>query len=180
MKLTGAPATFPLTRRNAVPRLDSPGMYPNAIVSTVGAERAAAQIKGILGGLGFRENHHLLGGSGVLALRGIREARGLDVFVSRGEYARLLRDRRWIEVRDPRCLRLWTLEDGLEVNAFADWNSEGYVVDVQWHVRNPEYVRGVPCCALNYLLDRLQSGVSAKDAEDVALIERYLAGGGER
>lgn len=47
-------------------------------------------------------------------------------------------------------------------------------------LKDPEYVRGIPCVPLNYFLQAKKEGVSAKDTEDVALIERYLSAGGER
>lgn len=94
-------------------------MYPNMAISPEETERVVASIRTTLGGFQLRENHYLLGGSAILALRGIREARDLDVFVSRAEYARLARDPRWIEVRDPWCPRLWALaKDGTEINAY--------------------------------------------------------------
>lgn len=150
-------------------------MFPR-LASPVAKEGPADRVRRVLDDLGLREDHFLLGANGALALRGIREAARLDLFVSRTEYARLKADPRWIEFIDPRSPRLGTISDGWEISAFADWRWASYVVDVQWHLRHPEYVAGIPCCALNYILQWKRRAPGG--AADVALIERYLVDGG--
>lgn len=141
-----------------------------------------------------------IGGSGGLALRGLREAGDLDIGVATADWFQLLNHPQWhlivpcaadgLRRCDPPILR--TSVCGMTVDAWFSWRWRGFH-ETEWNDFNLafregiEFVRGIPCLKLVHLLrmkiDAVQNGfdddtVRPKDLNDILLISLHLQGGG--
>lgn len=138
----------------------------------------ASKIRSVIARLGLTDGEYVVGGSGVLALRGIRSARDVDLYVKERTFARLF-EAAAARPPAPDERQVTFVCGGVDVVAMTDWKWDGYPIALQEALRGPEYVDDVPCVPLNYLLVWKQyAGSRPKDSEDVQLIGRYLAGGG--
>lgn len=147
----------------------------------------------ILREIDLPKDKYVIGGSGVLALRDIRQVRDVDIFVRRSLWNKLETSSEWVrwdpdqndELRMNDPPYLIRMVNGVEVNLFYDWKRRGYLVSVEYHLDNAEWVKCEdgsewPCIALNHLLVWKQnlSTQRPKDKVDARLIEDYLANGG--
>lgn len=148
---------------------------------------------------------YFVGGSGGLALRGIRHASDLDIGVPTAVWFALAASPGWglvtpdpNDVRrrcDPPIVRTYVelgSGEAVKVDAWFAWRWRGFH-ETEWNDfnlvfrRGIEYVAGVPCLKLVHLLrmkvDAVQNGydddtVRPKDLGDIQLISLYLQGGG--
>lgn len=140
----------------------------------------------ILTTIDLPKNKMTIGGSGVMALRNIRQIRDLDVFVRRALWNELEASGAWMRwdpdpndsIRHADPPYLIKIVDGIECHLFYDWKHRGYRVDVQEAIDNSEWVEDWPCVSLNFILQWKEFTRRPKDVEDIKLINEYLVAGG--
>jgi len=140
---------------------------------------------GFLGHTGPPDGSYALGGSAVLALRGIRPIRDLDVYVSQGFYRRLIMWEGWTEwepnPHDPvafnRQKYLMKVQDHITCTAAREWKHQGAPqrIEVQDFVTEPEMVKGFPCIPLHVIFEWKKIVRRPKDVQDIQLIEEFLS-----
>lgn len=151
---------------------------------------AREHIVGLLRELNLPIEQYVITGSGVLAIRNLRPIRDLDIIVRKRLFKHLAEHDEWMlvgpdpddPVRKDLAPYLTKELQGIRVNVYHDYKHAGFLVDVQYHLENQEWVSAEnqmwPCIALNHILQwKIQVG-RAKDRHDVQLINDYLAGGG--
>lgn len=124
--------------------------------------------------LGFPESEFAVFGGACLALRRIREARDLEVFVTDRVNDNLL------------CSEGWSQEDfaggnqhlvgmilGLEVQVFSRWDSEGWQPKINSYIKEPEFVLDIPCMPIDELTAWKRATARPKDLRDLDLIEEW-------
>lgn len=146
------------------------------------------QVIKLLNGLGFldlRPHKYALGGSAVLALRGIRPIRDLDIYVSYQFYRQLKEKEKsgWVEweanPHDPlnhsKVPYLMKVQYHVTCTAAREWKHGGAPrrVDVQELITDPEMVEGIPCIPLHVVYEWKKAVGRPKDIVDVQLIDRW-------
>jgi hypothetical protein len=149
---------------------------------------------------------YFIGGSGGLALRGLRHASDLDIGVPTAVWFALAASPGWELVTpdpqdprrrcDPPIVRTYVERrcgEAVKIDAWFAWRWRGFH-ETEWNDFNMvfrdgiEYVRGLPCLKLVHLLrmkvDAVQNGyddetVRPKDLNDIGLIQGYMSGGGK-
>lgn len=134
---------------------------------------AAARFAQKVRSLGLRADEFAVIGGGALALRGLREARDVDVVVRADAFERLRSEGR---ASDVRYREKWGRErlrrDEFEVYPDLFLNAEQRFIDVNELIAGAELINGVPCVPLECLRAfKSGPGASEKDREDVALID---------
>jgi len=150
----------------------------------------AAHVKDLVGNLGFLNfqnvpnESYALGGSAVLALRGLRAIRDLDIYVS-PEFYRQLLGWNWTEwepnPHDPvgfnRQKYLMKVQDHITCTAAREWKHQGAPqrIEVQEFITEPEMVEGFPCIPLHVIFEWKKIVGRPKDVQDIQLIEEFLS-----
>lgn len=141
----------------------------------------------ILTDLNMRAGQYFVGGSGPLALRGIRCAGDLDIGVTTAYWFELELDPDWrLVTPDPSDAKqacdppyLEQIVHGLPVHVFSSWRQRPYqkpdTHDFNQIFREHiEDVDGWPCLALDILLRQKVETVRPKDMADIAVIANAL------
>lgn len=110
-------------------------------------------------------------GSGVLAAHGIRDARDVDMVVTKDCYAVLERDASW--KRGLQGSSSCALEKG-DVEVWLDWSTDGSGHPTYEDLLpDSEVIESVRCVTLDYLEKRKAERGDAKDIEDIRSIHEY-------
>lgn len=153
------------------------------------------RVKGLISELEFTPGQFFVGGSGVLALREVRDIGDLDVGVTTQEWFRLHATGDW---------RVWTTSgsdlygkcdppylireiNGVEVHVFYAWRWRGFD-ETEYNDYNKvfqsgiETVDGIPCVKLSILLRQKVDAASwamprYKDIRDIGLISNLMTQG---
>jgi predicted nucleotidyltransferase len=116
----------------------------------------------------------VLGGS-VLAVRGIRETKDIDVLVLPEVFAQLSQEGWQL---DPEYERKWNRKrlrkEDYEVYPDLYLESEERFIDVQELIASADVIEDIPFQPLEHLLVAKREGHREKDVSDVKLIEEYL------
>jgi hypothetical protein len=153
----------------------------------------------ILDNCGIEPDKFVVGGSAVMALRGMdREVGDLDLFVA---------TRTWFDIYHAGLLgifeghkmpwKMYTTEpddphracdppflyrtvDGLEINVFHAWRTRGYAdINLAEWLHSPEFVRGWRCAPLSALYNWKREARREKDLPDLRMIEEWWEAGRE-
>jgi len=125
-----------------------------------------------------------LGGSAVLALRGMRPIRDLDIYVSPGFYRHVFNsDKGWVQFdsdpNDPvghsKLPQLVKVVNHITCTMAREWKHGGYPkrIDVQDSIGDPEFVQGIPCIPLHIVYEWKKSVGRPKDIQDVEMIDKW-------
>lgn len=128
-------------------------------------------------GLSTNRNEFAVFGGACLALRGIREARDLELFVAK-RVANRLKSQGWrtesySSGQNPHLLGRVI---GIEVQVFSGWDCPGWQPDIRSYLHEPEIVLGLPCMPLDDLIEWKRETARPKDLRDLALVERWGEG----
>lgn len=126
-------------------------------------------IPGLVKELNFPEGSYAVFGSGPLAIRGLREARDIDIIVTTELFNEIAKDPHWKlgKVRDGHR----SLSQG-EISLFDTWAPGSW--DVYELIHNAEMVDGVPYVKLSSVIEWKMIRNSPKDIVDIDLIHEYL------
>jgi len=102
-------------------------------------------------------------GSGPMAVRGMREARDMDILATKSFWGVLAE-------KYPSYKKGKTIEIG-NIEIWKDWPS---FPDPEEVIRGAEMIRGFPFALLSHVLSWKRSIGREKDAQDIQLIEQYL------
>lgn len=144
----------------------------------------------ILTAISLTRGRYFIGGSGPLALRGLREATDLDIGVTTAYWFELERDPDWaltlpseVDVEtacDPAYLSQMVY--GLPVHVFAGWRQRSFQKPDthDFNLIFREHVEmlgeGWPCLDLETLLLQKVEAIRQKDAIDIGMIVKLLYG----
>lgn len=110
-------------------------------------------------------------GSGVLAVRGIREARDIDLVVTKALFAELEKDSTWHTGRQGSVSH--ALEKG-DIEVWTDWSTDGSGHPTYEELLPyTESIGGVRFVTLDYTILRKAERSSKKDLEDIRMIHEY-------
>jgi predicted nucleotidyltransferase len=126
--------------------------------------------------LGLPAGKYLVLGGSVLAVRGIRETRDIDILVLPQVFEQLSREG-W--TLDPEYEKKWNRKrlkkDDFEVYPDLYLERENRFLDVSEFIRSADVIDGVPFQPMDHLLMAKREGTRDKDINDVKLIETFLA-----
>lgn len=128
--------------------------------------------------LNFPPEDFVLFGSAPLAIRDLRRIGDLDVYGKTGFWAELAQDVAWKfrepDPRDPPFLENYV--NGVRITVFSNWKDREWAPDLNYHLNNPEMIKGWPFVPLQTMLEWKAFGdvQRSKDAADVKLMEEYL------
>ena len=135
----------------------------------------AAEIISTIKDLDFPAGEHVVFGGGCLALRDIREASDLDLFVTKEVFDKSLANNNWacnsFNGRNPHLIGQLR---GVEVQLFSEWDKdEAWQPDIRGYLERPEFVRGIACMPLAELLEWKGSIARPKDIRDIRLVNNW-------
>jgi hypothetical protein len=112
-------------------------------------------------------------GGGSLAIRGIRDAKDLDIFVTEKLFIELLSSG-WQRLSYPGGNSyLLHHHKGIAIQAFHRWVDHGWAPKIDEYINNPEIIDGLPFMSISELHEWKSVVDRPKDRKDVILIERY-------
>ena len=110
-------------------------------------------------------------GSGIMAQRGLRAAKDVDIAVTPDLYATLRASSQWEE--EERYGKIFLKKEAVEINPRLDW--ESYSTTAEAAIASATIIDGVPFMNLNELVKFKRGLGRAKDLADIVIIEAYLA-----
>ncbi len=127
----------------------------------------------IIGGLNLPEGHFVVFGGSTLAIRDIRNANDIDLFITNNLYQKLLK-RGWRKSsKNIEKQYLINVVDGIEIQAYRTWQKEGWQPNFQEYLQKPEIIRGIPFMPLSEMYLWKVYTARQKDLDDVQLIDKY-------
>ena len=122
--------------------------------------------------LGLPSDEFTIVGSGSLAVRGIREAKDIDLLITKDFYDKLKAEG-WKEEHFPKSKREWVLSSG-PFDAATTWSVNDYEPEPQQLIRDSDVIEGIRFVNLKDLLTWKKACRREKDLRDIKLIEEYL------
>ena len=120
--------------------------------------------------LNLPKDQYVITSSASLAVRGIREAKDLDIFVS---------EKLWHKLAEKYGISYSPLESIIIGNIEALWKSSNFVdpevASPEELLESKEMIQGYPYASLEVLRKLKALGKREKDIRDVKLIDEYLA-----
>lgn len=136
----------------------------------------AERITSVINELHLPVEEFVVFGGACLALRNIREARDVELFVTKNVIGSLVSGNSWESVFFAgRNHHLLGEVEGVEVQLFDSWDNDIWQPDIERYLMNPDYVAGIPCIPLVDVREWKLKTARPKDLRDVALIDEYLA-----
>lgn len=133
----------------------------------------AEKIIDVIGELDFDKSEFAIFGGACLALRGIREARDIELFITES-VKRTLIDQGWTErTFDGRNPHIVGQVGCVDVELFSSWDGDGWQPAIDTYLEKPEIVRGLPCMPLDELLIWKRLTARPKDLRDIELVELW-------
>lgn len=118
--------------------------------------------------LNLPRNEYVIFGSGPLAIRGLAEAKDLDVLVKKKLFKKLRKKYPQEISRHPLgCLVIGNIEIG------NNWQGDSSVIDK--YIQTAEMIKGFPFVKLKYVLEWKESSKRKKDEFQAQIIRNYLA-----
>lgn len=121
--------------------------------------------------LKFSLGEYAVYGSGILAVKGLREIYDIDLIVLPKLYSRLKKTG-WVESISKNTGSKYISSGVFEV--YKDWNFGNYVPDIKSLIKDSIYVEGVPFVGFKEILKWKKAYGREKDFNDIALIKKYL------
>ncbi len=118
--------------------------------------------------LNLSDNEYIIYGSGALAVRGIRDVRDLDVFVTDKLYQKL--EKIYLKNKKEEKIKIGEIE----IYPSRTWEWESDVGKLEDVIERGEVINGIRFILLEDLITCKKKMGRCKDFKDIKLIENYL------
>jgi hypothetical protein len=119
--------------------------------------------------LGLPTGSYAVFGSGPMAVRGMREAKDIDIIITSELFRKLKQDDTW-KAEALRDHHEVLNRDG--VSLFDSWAPDSW--DIPAMIKEADVIEGVPFVKLETVLEWKKIRDLPKDKEDIVMIEKYL------
>jgi len=132
------------------------------------------QLINFIGGLELPEGEFVLFGGSSLAIRSIRKAGDIDLFVTKDLFDKLFA-RGWVKTSQQNRQPYLINDKGpLSMQAFHVWEGGSWLPSIDDYINYPEIVEGIPFMPLKELYKWKTVTRRPKDLVDIKLIDKYL------
>jgi len=127
----------------------------------------------IIKNLNLPKGHYVVFGGSTLAIRNLRDAQDIDLFITDKLYTELLQNGWRVSSSDSTKNYLLNYVEGIEIQAYKRWQKEGWQPNFKDYLKTPEVFKGIPLMPLAEMRKWKEYTARQKDLLDVKLIDDF-------